>query len=80
MVVNYRRDDEAARATVAEIESLGGSALAVRADVADTESVESLVDQSVERFGSLDVVVANAAASSLSSLCRRSTAVTSRRP
>ena len=46
----------------------GGTALAVQADVADTESVESLVDQSVERFGSLDVVVANAAASAFKPL------------
>ena len=68
VVVNYRRDDEAAKATVAEIEALGGSALAVRADVADTDSVESLVDQSVARYGSLDVVVANAAASAFKPL------------
>ena len=68
VVVNYRRDDEAANATVAEIEALGGSALAVRADVADTESVESLVQQSVDRYGSLDVVVANAAASAFKPL------------
>ena len=68
MVVNYRRDDEAAKDTVAQIESLGGTALAVQADVAETDSVESLVDQSVERFGSLDVVVANAAASAFKPL------------
>ena len=68
VIVNYRRDDEAAKATVAQIEALGGSALAVQADVAETESVESLINQSVERFGSLDVVVANAAASAFKPL------------
>ncbi|KQT94780.1 dehydrogenase [Marmoricola sp. Leaf446] len=68
VVVNYRRDDQAAKDTVAEIEALGGTALAVQADVADTAAVESLVAQSVERFGSIDVVVANAAASAFKPL------------
>ena len=45
MVVNYRRDDEAAQETVAEIEAAGGTALAIQADVADTDVVESLVQQ-----------------------------------
>ena len=68
VVVNYRRDDEAAKDTVAQIEALGGTALAGQADVAETESVGSLVDQSVERFGSLDILVANAAASAFKPL------------
>src|SRR6476619_3479827 len=68
VVVNYRRDDEAAKDTVAQIEALGGADLAVQADVGETESVESLVDQSVDRFGTLDVVVANAAASAFKPL------------
>ena len=39
VVVNFRQDAEAAAKTVAEIESVGGNALAVQADIADTESV-----------------------------------------
>ena len=68
VVVNYRRDEAAAKDTVDQIEALGGSALAVRADVAETQAVESLVSQSVEHFGKLDVVVANAAASAFKPL------------
>ena len=68
VVVNYRRDADAAKDTADQIESLGGAALAVQADVAETASVESLVAQSVERFGSIDVVVANAAASAFKPL------------
>lgn len=68
VIVNYRRDEAAAKDTVAQIESLGGVGLAVQADVAETEAVESLVAQSVERFGSIDVVVANAAASAFKPL------------
>jgi len=68
VVVNYRRDADAAAATVTEIEAAGGTGLAVQADVSETDAVESLVQQTVERFGSIDVVVANAAASAFKPL------------
>jgi enoyl-[acyl-carrier protein] reductase III len=68
VVVNYKVNEEAALATVADVERLGGAALAVQADVADPESVERLVSTAVERFGSVDVVVANAAASAFKPL------------
>lgn len=70
VVVNYRRDDAAAQKAVAEIEAAGGTAIAVQADVAQTEAVESLVQQAVDRFGAIDVVVANAAASAFKPLAQ----------
>jgi NAD(P)-dependent dehydrogenase (short-subunit alcohol dehydrogenase family) len=39
---------------------MGGSALAIAADVTDRAAMEDAVERTVERFGSLDVVVANA--------------------
>lgn len=68
VAVNYRRDEEAARQTVADIEAAGGTAVAVRGDVSDTAAIESFVDQVVDRFGSVDVIVANAAASAFKPL------------
>jgi enoyl-[acyl-carrier protein] reductase III len=68
VVVNYRSDEESARAAVAAVEAAGGTAVAIQADVADTEAVESLVAQTAERFGRIDVVVANAAASAFKPL------------
>lgn len=68
VVVNYRRDKEAALETVSEVEAAGGTAVAIQADVANTDAVESLVQQSVEHFGRIDVVVANAAASAFKPL------------
>jgi len=47
-------------AVVAEIESGGGTGLAVVADVGDPTAVETMVVAAVERFGRLDLVVANA--------------------
>lgn len=68
VVVNFRRDVEAAEQTVAQIEQAGGTALAVQADISETEAVESLVASAVDRFGKIDVVVANAAASAFKPL------------
>lgn len=64
VVVNYRRDADAAAATVADIAALGRQALALRADVGDWPAVEAMVAQAVERFGRLDVVVANSGVAS----------------
>lgn len=45
---------------VEEITSGGGQAIAVRCDVTSRAEVDAAVAETVERFGSLDVVVANA--------------------
>ncbi|MEH0628442.1 SDR family oxidoreductase [Streptomyces stelliscabiei] len=68
VVVNYRRDAEAAEQTVARIKEAGGRALAVQADISDTEAVEALVETAADRFGKIDVIVANAAASAFKPL------------
>lgn len=59
VVVNYRRDEAAARATVADIERLGRGAIALRADVAEWPAVEAMVARALDHFGHLDIVVAN---------------------
>ena len=43
-----------------EIEELGRESAAIRTDVTDRSAVESLVATTVERFGKLDIAVANA--------------------
>jgi NAD(P)-dependent dehydrogenase (short-subunit alcohol dehydrogenase family) len=47
--------------TVAAIESAGGKALAVAADVTEEAAIEDLVLRTEERFGPIDVLVSNAA-------------------
>ena len=60
VVVNYTSNQAAADEVVAEIESLGSSAVAVKADVALKSDVELLVGKAVEAFDRLDVLVNNA--------------------
>ncbi len=45
---------------VAEIEEMGGEAVANYASVADAEGAQSIIDEAVEAFGRIDVVVNNA--------------------
>lgn len=54
------RRAERCREVVEEIEEMGGQALALPGDIAHPEHVEKLVEETVERWGQLDVVVPNA--------------------
>jgi 3-oxoacyl-[acyl-carrier protein] reductase len=53
-------DPHDVRGTVENIEKEGGRAIAVSADVRSTEQMDAACRSAVERFGSLDSVVANA--------------------
>jgi len=64
VVVNFRRDEMAARETVRAIEALGRAAVALQADVADWPQVQTLVERALARFRHLDVVVANSGVAS----------------
>jgi len=60
VVVNYAGSVGAAEKVVADIESAGGRAIAVCADVTSAEKARGLVAETVAAFGSLDIVVNNA--------------------
>jgi 3-oxoacyl-[acyl-carrier protein] reductase len=60
VVVNFRGQAEAAAEVVAMIETNGGTALAVQADVAQAADVERLVKTTLDTYGRLDIVVNNA--------------------
>jgi 3-oxoacyl-[acyl-carrier protein] reductase len=60
VVANYRTDAASAAETVAEIQSLGGEAIAERADVADPEGARRLFEAATRGFGKVDVIVHNA--------------------
>jgi 3-oxoacyl-[acyl-carrier protein] reductase len=60
VAIGYRREKDAAEATVKEIEACGRRGFAFAADVRDGEAVKAMVHGARDALGGLDVVVANA--------------------
>ncbi len=63
LIINYVRNEEAAKETVSELKEMGRDALAVRANVALKEDAERLIGACLDRFGSIDILVNNAGVS-----------------
>jgi NAD(P)-dependent dehydrogenase (short-subunit alcohol dehydrogenase family) len=57
VVVNYRASAQSAQAIVDHIESRGGDAIAIQADVFEADGCEKLVNAAVERFGQVDICI-----------------------
>ncbi|MGD9726709.1 MAG: glucose 1-dehydrogenase [Nitrospiraceae bacterium] len=60
VVVNYGTSADKATAVVAGIESKGGKAIAVQADMSKVADVRRLIQETAQRFGRLDILVNNA--------------------
>lgn len=60
VVVNYRQDDAGAQEVVRRIAEAGGRATAVQADVADEAQVLAMFSRTMDTYGRLDILVANA--------------------
>jgi len=60
VVVNYATSSDKAAEVVSTIQSGGGKALAMQADVSNLEEVEKMVDTIYEQFGHIDILVNNA--------------------
>ncbi|PJJ62803.1 SDR family oxidoreductase [Chryseobacterium geocarposphaerae] len=60
VIVNYSGNQAAADETVSRITSIGGQAIAIKADVSSKEEVIRLFDESIEHFGKVDIWVNNA--------------------
>jgi len=60
VIVNYSRSHDDARSTVKEIQSKGGTAIAVAADVSDQTQATALMAAAITEFGRLDYLINNA--------------------
>lgn len=60
VVIVVRSDLDGANAVAREIETRGGQALALRADITEPAAVRHAVDSALERFERLDILVNNA--------------------
>ncbi|HSY63086.1 MAG TPA: glucose 1-dehydrogenase [Terriglobales bacterium] len=73
VVVSGRRDKEG-QLLAAELQALGADAIFVRTDVRKDEDVHKLVDETVKRFGRLDIAINNAGTEGLRGLVTEQTA------
>ena len=61
VVVHYARKASMAEAVAEEIQSMGRRAIAVKANFADKEKIDAMLDHIEDIFGGVDIFVANAA-------------------
>ena len=64
VAVNYRRDEEAAKETVAEIKANGGTAQTYLADVSSYDALVKMVDSVAADLGSISILINNAGVAS----------------
>jgi glucose 1-dehydrogenase len=60
VAVNYIGDSKPADEVVADIQSAGGTALAIEADVSREDQVQKMFQKAIQAFGTLDILVNNA--------------------
>ena len=60
VVVNYASSKEGADKIVEQIKKAGGNAIAIGCDVSKEEDVEKMFAETIEKFGTVDILVSNA--------------------
>lgn len=61
VVINYRASMEAAQKVAEEINNNGGDAIVIKADMADPTQIHAMINQTIQQWGRIDVLVNNAA-------------------
>ena len=61
VVVNARSNEQEAESVAEEARALGVKAMAILADVANKEQVDSMVSMAMSEFGKIDILINNAA-------------------
>jgi 3-oxoacyl-[acyl-carrier protein] reductase len=61
VAIDYRGNAEAAAETLRRVEAVGGLGITIQADVANADQRERLVNETMARFGRIDLLVNNAA-------------------
>ena len=60
VIINYSGSKEAAEEVVKQIKKSGGDAIAIKADVSNSQDVKNLFDTAIAHYGKIDVLVNNA--------------------
>jgi 3-oxoacyl-[acyl-carrier protein] reductase len=61
IIVNYRSRPDAAEEVIKIIKEMGREVISIKADVSIDAEVKSMVDRAIEKFGSIDILINNAA-------------------
>lgn len=65
IIINYSKDEEGAKETLEALRELGVVAYAVKSDISSFEGAEEIVNKTLEHFGKIDIVINNAARSTI---------------
>jgi 3-oxoacyl-[acyl-carrier protein] reductase len=68
LIINYSETAAPAEALVRKLESAGGQAIAIKADISDPSAVRAMFDAAEAAFGGIDVLVNNAGIMALASI------------
>lgn len=60
LVINYRGNETAAQAVVDEARATGVEAITVAGDVSQSAACDNLIEAALQRFGGVDILIANA--------------------
>ncbi len=60
IVINHNESENAADEVLKSIQKLGTDAIVVKCDVSDENGVKNMVDETIKKFGRIDVLVNNA--------------------
>lgn len=61
VVITYHTDEDGAKETLRRVEEEGGQGMVTRLDVSKEQDVESMFDKALEKFGTIDILMNNAA-------------------
>lgn len=61
VAINYSRSESEAKETLEAVEKLGAEGILVKADVSNEQDVATMVGETVKRFGTVDILINNAA-------------------
>lgn len=60
IIINYSSNEKLAHEVIEEINRLGRTAIAIKADVSKLDDAEKLIDESIKQFNKVDILVNNA--------------------